>query len=104
MSLQRIRTSVNPELFFSQGDVLIAKHVAPGANGSSTSTCTRPGCGRSFKTTFRRMGRVGTKRGCEVRSVPQCPPCRARYAKARKIVAAVAEPLISTWEGEGGAL
>jgi hypothetical protein len=75
-----IRTLVD-HAAITKGDVVIAKHILPTPAGL-LSVCTR--CGGLFKTTYRRMAPLAKRgpRSCEVRSVPQCSPCRSSYRKA----------------------
>lgn len=88
MSLKHIRTRVDHDAW-TKGDVVIVKKTYAGIaldgsrNAKAMSTrCTK--CGGFFPTQYRRMGRIGTKRACEVRNIPQCSPCRSRYHKERK--------------------
>jgi hypothetical protein len=82
MSLKHIRTAIDPEQFM-KGDVVIVKrtYVNVLGNGKHETRCTH--CSKFFPTTYRRMGRYGTARACEVRNVPQCSKCRGRYRKPR---------------------
>jgi hypothetical protein len=87
MSLSFIKTAIDREQP-NLGDVVIVKHTFfdPGVEGQLVTVCTD--CGKRFPTQFRRMGKVGTARACEVRNVPQCPKCRAKYRKAKAQVEA----------------
>lgn len=80
MAVKNIAVSIDPRDFM-KGDVVITKRTYAGAASSFKTKCTR--CGEFFKTTYRRMGRLGTPRACEVRNIPQCSPCRSRYRKNR---------------------
>lgn len=75
--LQHIRVSIDHELFM-KGDVIITKRTFLGPKGKLETICTS--CDETFPTTYRRMGRLGSKRALEVRNVPQCPKCRARHS------------------------
>jgi hypothetical protein len=84
MSLKHIRTAVDPDLFM-KGDVFIVKRTYANSNGRGKheTICTR--CEKPFPTQYRRMGRFGTARACEVRNIPQCPPCRGRYVREARL-------------------
>lgn len=67
------------------GDVVITKRTYVGSNRGATKLQTRcSNCGELFPAQYRRMGRIGTPRACEVRNIPQCSPCRSRYTKAQR--------------------
>jgi hypothetical protein len=78
----RIRTVVD-HAAIAKGDVLIAKHVIPTPK-YLMSICTK--CGGLFRTGWRRMAPLKNRgaRSCEVRSIPQCSPCRSSYRKMRR--------------------
>jgi hypothetical protein len=80
--LQHISVAVNPDLIL-KGDVIIIKrtYFDPSAPMRLVTKCTR--CAGTFPTELRRMQSLDSygKRRCEVRNIPQCPPCRSRYPK-----------------------
>jgi serine/threonine protein kinase HipA of HipAB toxin-antitoxin module len=82
MSLQHIRTAVDPELVL-KGDVVIIKrtYTDHAGRGQHRTVCTR--CSNLFPTELRRMASSGS-RALEVRNIPQCRPCRSRYGAARR--------------------
>jgi hypothetical protein len=82
MSLQHIRTAVDPEQIL-KGDVVIIKrtYASFAGSGQHRTKCTK--CGNLFPTEYRRMAKSG-KRQLEVRNIPQCRPCRSRYHAERR--------------------
>lgn len=82
MSLQHIRTAVDPDLVL-KGDVVIIKrtYTDHAGRGRHRTVCTR--CSNLFPTELRRMASSGP-RALEVRNIPQCRPCRSRYSAERR--------------------
>lgn len=81
--MSRIRVAID-QADFMKGDVVIVKRTfVQGRELASTpKLLTRcSSCKEFFPTQYRRMGRAGTRRACEVRNVPQCSKCRGRYAR-----------------------
>src|SRR6266498_2827976 len=101
MSLTHIRSAVDHEQPLL-GDVVIIKrtYVDPKATPGKQLQTLCTDCGQLFTTSFRRMGRLGSRRACEVRNVPQCSPCRSKYAEARKAAKSI---LAATFEGAAAA-
>ncbi len=84
MSVVRVEVNPHPMHWSALADVVVLKNTfqaGVGARGRLMSKCTR--CGGWFVTTLRRM----TPGGKLVRNVPQCVPCRGRYAKEKKLAA-----------------
>jgi hypothetical protein len=82
MSLQHIRTAVDPDLVL-KGDVVIIKrtYTDHAGRGQHRTVCTR--CSNLFPTELRRMASSGS-RALEVRNIPQCRPCRSRYGAQKR--------------------